>query len=129
MKVTRTEQIFLKENETISRMCHLSKNLYNQANYILRNQFRKHEKMTGYNDLAKQFSIPSGMEERDNYQKLPAQTAQWTIKKVVQSWSSFFMAVRTWKKHPDIFKGKPKPPGYRKRDGEYIQYSNLQMVN
>ena len=120
MKVTRTEQIFLKENETISRMCHLSKNLYNQANYILRNQFRKHEKVTGYNDLAKQFSIPSGMEERDNYQKLPAQTAQWTIKKVVQSWSSFFRAMRTWKKHPGIFMGMPKPPGYRKSGGEYM---------
>jgi putative transposase len=101
-------------------MCHLSKNLYNQVNYILRNQFRKHEKMTGYNDLAKQFSIPSDMKEHNNYQKLPAQTAQWTIRKAVQSWNSFFRALKTWKKHPDIFKGKPKPPGYKNRDGEFM---------
>ena len=120
MKVTRTEQIYLKENETISKMCHLSKNLYNQVNYILRNQFRKHEKMIGYNDLAKQFSIPSDMEEHNNYQKLPAQTAQWTIRKAVQSWNSFFRALKTWKKHPDIFMGKPKPPGYKNRDGEFM---------
>ena len=120
MKVNRTEQIYIRENSTISRMCHLSKNLYNQVNYILRNQFLNHEKLSGYNELAKQFSIPSDMKEHNNYQKLPAQTAQWTIRKVVQSWNSFFKALKTWKKHPDIFKGEPKPPGYRKRDGEYI---------
>ena len=120
MKVTRTEQIYLKENETISKMCHLSKNLYNQVNYILRSQFRKHEKLSGYNELTKQFSIPSDMEEHNNYQKLPAQTAQWTIRKVVQSWNSFFRALKTWKKHLDIFKGKPKPPGYKNRDGEFM---------
>ena len=120
MKVNRTEQIYIRENRTLSRMCHLSKNLYNQVNYILRNQFLNHEKLSGYNELAKQFSIPSDMEEHNNYQKLPAQTAQWTIRKVVQSWNSFFRALKTWKKHPDIFKGKPKPPGYKNRDGEFM---------
>ncbi len=120
MKVNRTEQIYIRENSTLSRMCHLSKNLYNQVNYILRNQFLNHEKLSGYNELAKQFSIPSDMEEHNNYQKLPAQTAQWTIRKVVQSWNSFFRALKTWKKHPDIFMGKPKPPGYKNRDGEFM---------
>ena len=46
MRVIRTEQIYIKENETVSRMCHLSKNLYNQANYVLRNQFLNHEKLS-----------------------------------------------------------------------------------
>ncbi|MCL4325363.1 MAG: transposase, partial [Candidatus Thermoplasmatota archaeon] len=90
MKVIRTEQIYIKKDETISHMCHLSKNLYNQVNYILLNQFLKHEKLSGYTVLAKQFSIPSDNEEYNNYQKLPAQTAQWTIKKLIQSWNPFF---------------------------------------
>ncbi|MGC8505151.1 MAG: RNA-guided endonuclease InsQ/TnpB family protein [Thermoplasmata archaeon] len=120
MKTTRTEQIHLKENETVSRMCHISKNLYNQVNYILRNQFLNHEKLIGYRALAKQFSKPSGIEDHDNFQKLPAQTAQWTIKKVVQSWNSFFKAMRAWKKHPDKFGGMPKPPKYKNRDGEFM---------
>ncbi len=107
MKVNRTEQIYIRENSTLSRMCHLSKNLYNQVNYMLKQQFLNHEKLSGYNELAKQFSIPSDMEEHNNYQKLPAQTAQWTIRKAVQSWNSFFRALKTWKKHPDIFKGTP----------------------
>jgi putative transposase len=48
MKTTITEKIYPKENETVSRMCHLSKNLFNQVDYILRNQFLNHEKLTEY---------------------------------------------------------------------------------
>ena len=120
MKVKRTEQIYLKENELVSMMCHYSKNLYNQTNYILRNQFINHEKMTGYNNLAKQFSIPSDIEKYNNYQKLPAQTAQWTIKKMKQAWSSFFEAMKSWKKQPERFLGMPKPPKYKEKNGEFM---------
>ena len=120
MRVIRTEQIYIKENETVSKMCHLSKNLYNQANYALRNQFLNHEKLSGYNVLAKQFSTPSGMEEHDNYQKLPAQTAQWTIRKVSMAWITFFKSLKAWKKHPEKFLGTPKPPKYRNKDGEFM---------
>ena len=81
MKVLRTEQIHIEGTDTISYLCHLSKNLYNQVNYILRGQFFKHERMISYKDLAKQFSRPSEVDENNNFQKLPAQTAQWTIKK------------------------------------------------
>ena len=78
MKVNRTEQIYIGKNATVSRACHLSSNLYNQVNYILRQQFLKHEKLSGYNALAKQFSIPSGNEDHDNYSKLPGScTAGW----------------------------------------------------
>ena len=51
MKVIRTEQIFIRGNGTVSTMCHISKNLFNQTNYILRNQFFSKEKTAGYKDL------------------------------------------------------------------------------
>ena len=82
MKIIRTEQIFIRGNGVISKMCHISKNLFNQTNYILRNQFFNHNRMPSYKALAKEFSIPSALEENNNFQKLLAQTAQWTIKKV-----------------------------------------------
>ena len=127
MKVKRTEQIYLKENELVSMMCHYSKNLYNQTNYILRNQFINHEKMTGYNNLAKQFSIPSDIEKYNNYQKLPAQTAQWTIKKMKQAWSSFFESMKEYGKHPEKYLGKPGIPKYKNRNGEFmIIFTNQQ---
>ncbi|BAB59919.1 hypothetical protein [Thermoplasma volcanium GSS1] len=120
MKVRRTEQIYLKENDTISYMCHLSKNLYNQVNYILRQQFLKGEKLTGYRDLVKLFQEPSEIEDHNNYQRLPAQTAQWTVKKTVMAWYSFFKSMKAWKKHPDKFKGRPRLPGYKETDGEFL---------
>ena len=120
MKIIRTEQIFIRDNGTVSKMCHISKNLFNQANYILRNQFFRKEKMAGYKELAKQFAEPSDMEENNNFQKLPAQTAQWTIKKVKQSWTSFFGALRSYKKNPELFNGVPKPPKYKHKNGEFM---------
>ena len=82
MKVIRTEQIFIRGNGAKSKMCHISKNLFNQTNYILRNQFFNKEKISSYKELAKEFAEPSALEENNNFQKLPAQTAQWTIKNV-----------------------------------------------
>ena len=95
MKVIRTEQVFIHGNGVISKMCHISKNLFNQANYILRNQFFREEKMASYKELAKEFAEPSALEENNNFQKLPVQTAQWVIKKVKQSWTSFFGSLRS----------------------------------
>ena len=51
--------------------------------------------MSSYKELAKEFAKPSDIEDNNNFQKLPAQTAQWTIKKVKDSWNSFFKALST----------------------------------
>jgi len=120
MKVKRTEQIYIGKNETISKLCHISKNLYNQTNYVLKQQFIKKEKLSSYNDLIKLFQNPSENDEENNYQKLPAQTAQWTIKKVKEAWSSFFKTMKEWKKHPEKFTEMPKPPKYKNKNGEFI---------
>ena len=120
MKVNRTEQIYIGGNDTVSMMCHLSKNLFNQANYVLRQQFIKKEKMAGYTDLVKLFQIPSEDDERNNYQKLPAQTAQWTIKKVKQAWNSFFRSIKEFRKQPEKFQGRPRMPKYKEKNGEFL---------
>ena len=120
MKVKRTEQIYIGENETISKLCHISKNLYNQSNYVLKQQFIKKEKLSSYNDLVKLFQNPSENDGENNYQKLPAQTAQWTIRKAREAWDSFFKAMRAWKKRPENFIEMPKPPKYKNKNGEFI---------
>jgi putative transposase len=120
MKIIRTEQIFIRGNGTVSTMCHISKNLFNQANYILRNQFFRKEKIAGYKELVKEFAEPSDIDENNNFQKLPAQTVQWTIKKVKQSWTSFFGALKAYKKNPELFNVVPKPPKYKHKNGEFM---------
>jgi transposase, IS605 OrfB family, central region len=120
MIIKRTEQVYIRGNDTISNMCHLSKNLYNQANYIVRQQFLHGERQTGYNNLVTLFQVPAKEDENNNYQKMPAQTSQWTIKYVKQAWNSYFKAMRAWKMHPEDFLEMPRIPKYKRVHGEYI---------
>lgn len=115
MKVIRREQIWLKGNRTIAELCHISKNLYNEANYIIRQELFKTGKWTLYNDLNKLLK-----ESSENYKALPAQTAQQILTLLDKSWKSFFKAIRVWKVHPEKFKERPRIPGYKKKDGEHI---------
>lgn len=112
--VLRTERIWLKTTESISLLTHLSKNLYNEANYIIRQQFFKTGKWTRYIELNRQ------LKDSQNYKALPAQTAQQTLKLVDKSWKSFFNALKVWKKHPEKFKERPRIPHYKKKNGEFI---------
>jgi len=103
----------MKANRIISKLCHLSKNLFNQANYIIKNAEKG--KWIRYGDLNKILK-----EESENYQSLPTQTSQQILKLLDKSWTSFFRAIRAWKKHPDKFLKKPNPPHYKKKNGEHI---------
>ena len=114
MKAIRTEQIWIKENDIIAELCHLSKNLYNEANYTVRQEFFNSGKWIHYNELNKLHK------ESENYKTLPAQTAQQILKNVDKNWMSFFKVIKLWKIHPEKFYAKPKPPKYKKKDGEFL---------
>lgn len=113
MKVVRAEQIWLPPDKTIGKLCRLSKNLYNQANYIINNA--EEGKRIRYSELDRILK-----EESENYNTLPAQTAQQILKLIDKSWTSFSRAITAWKQHPDKFKRKPNPPHYKKKNGEHI---------
>jgi putative transposase len=80
----------------------------------------KKEQMLSYPDLVKAFQMPFDNDENNNYLKLPAQTAQWTVKMVNHSWISFFRSIKEYAKHPEKFLGKPKMPKYKSKYGEFI---------
>lgn len=112
--MNRTEQIWLKPSTKISKLCHISKNLYNEATYIIRQEFFETGKWIRYYDLA--FRLKNS----ENYKELPAQTIQQNLKVVDMNWNSFFKAIKTWKKHPENFHEMPRLPHYKKKDGEFI---------
>jgi len=113
--VKRVEHIWLKDNKTFSSLAHLSKNLYNEANYIIRQEFFKKGKWIRYNELNKLL-----LEESENYRALPAQTAQHVLMLLDKSWKSFFKAIKIWKVHPEKFLRRPRIPGYKEKNGEHI---------
>ena len=116
-KVMRVEQIWVKPNKSVSKLCHLSKNLYNQANYIIKNA--KKGNWIRYNELDKILN-GKGTEPSENYKQLPSSVAQNVLNNLDKSWKSFFKIIKKWKIHPEKFLAKPNSPKYKKKNGEYV---------
>lgn len=114
MNVTRTEQIRLNGNPKLHELCHLAKNIYNEGNYIIRQEFISNGKWIRYNQLDKM------LQQSENYKSLPAQSAQQALKILDQDWKSFFKSIKEWKKNPSKFLGMPKLPHYKRKDGETL---------
>lgn len=123
MNVVRTEQIYLPHTNILSTLCHNSKNLYNEANYIVRQEMFKTKKWIRYNALA------MILKDSDCFKSLNAQTSQQTLKVLDRSWNSFFKAIKEWKIHPEKFLGRPKIPKYKPKDGENILIFTNQQVS
>lgn len=114
MIVTRTEIIQFDGNDGVSSMCHYSKNLFNQANYEIKQALSEEGKWLRYEKLNGLFK------GTENYGKMPAQSAQQTLKLIDKSWKSFFKSIKDWKKNSSNYFAMPKTPKYEKKNGEYI---------
>ena len=84
------EQHIIKSNNVLYKdldnLCFLSKNLYNQALYRIRQQFFEDKSFKNYYELNKELHD----ENQIDYRALPANTSQETLKLVNQNYSSFF---------------------------------------
>jgi putative transposase len=84
-----------------------AKNLYNAANYLVRQSFIGEQ---GYLDHVKVFHLIKGHEA---YKALPAKVSNQVLIQVHQAWKSFFEAMEAWQITPQKFLGRPKLPGYK----------------
>ena len=109
-----TEQIQLKNAKYLSHLCHLSKNLYNLANYYVRQELFYLGNWLRYYDLWYM------LKTKEPYRNLPSQTAQQVLKLLDKNWKSFFNSIKDQKIHPEKYRGIPKPPKYKKKNGEFI---------
>lgn len=116
-----TEQIQIKKTFHLSRLCHLSKNLYNAANYYIRQEFFYLGNWLKYNDLWYM------LKDKDVYQKLPSQTSQQIFRIVEQNWRSFFISLKKWKAEPRKHLHCPRPPKYKKKNREFTLFFTNQQ--
>ena len=88
------EQHIIKSNNVLYKdldnLCFLSKNLYNQALYRIRQQFFEDKSFKKYYELNKELHD----ENQVDYRALPANTSQETLKLVNQNYSSFFKSLQ-----------------------------------
>jgi putative transposase len=84
-----------------------SKNLYNAANYVVRQSFIHTGVYLNYHDMHRR------MKDHEAYNALPAKVAQWVLRLLDKNWQSFFAALAAWQEDPAPFLGRPKLPGYK----------------
>ena len=117
IKVQRAEQIIIRKDhpkyKLIDEMCYNSKNLYNEANYMIRQEFIANKNYLNYYDMNKEFKT------HENYKACFSQPANCTLRLLDKNWKSYFRAIKDWKKNPEKYLGMPKLPKYLKKDGRY----------
>jgi putative transposase len=109
---------------TIDAAAFASKNLYNAANYEMRQAFIHEGRSISYNQLDKL------MQSHEAYRALPAKVAQWVLRGLVNNWKSFREARESYKTDPSKFTGRPKLPKYKdKNDGRNLPVYTIQALS
>ncbi len=116
-----TEVMQVEYSLKLSELCHLAKNLYNLANWYIRQDFFNLNNFLTYYDL--DFILKT----KQVYQNLPSQTSQQILKCVTQNWKSYFKSIKEYSRNFRKFKKKPKIPKYKKKNGEsVVSFTNQQ---
>jgi putative transposase len=101
-----------------------SKNLYNAANYVVRQSFI-HEGM--YLTYAEVFHR---IKDQEAYQALPRKVSNDVLRLLDKNWRSFFKALAAWQGDPSAFLRRPKLPGYKdKQAGRNILIYDIQALS
>ena len=124
----QVEKHIFKSNNSIWKqiddLCFLSKNLYNFANYRVRQSFIFNNIYLGYNQL---YHL---IKTTEDYKALPAKVSQQVLKLLDRNWKSFFKASKSYQKAPSKFMGKPKLPKYKdKLKGRNILVYTIQAIS
>lgn len=122
MMSTRVEKHLIRPSSPYFAMlfefCHFAKNLYNHANYIVRDKFIHEHEIVGYAKLDK---ILKADKEYPDYRAMPlAQSAQQVLRLLDKNWKGYFVAAKDYKENPGKYLGRPKLPKYKKKDGLFI---------
>ncbi|HEX9414703.1 MAG TPA: transposase [Ktedonobacterales bacterium] len=101
-----------------------SKNLYNAANYVVRQSFIHTGVYLNYHEMHRR------MKDHEAYQALPAKVAQWVLRLLDKNWQRFFAALAAWQEDPSPFLGRPKLPGYKdKQQGRKLLVYTIQALS
>jgi len=123
-----TERHIIKSTEhrfaQIDELAFKSKNLYNAANYVIRQNFIYGWGYVNYNEMNRL------MKFHEAYKALPAKVSQQILMILDKNWKSFFEAVKAYKVDSSKFTGRPKLPKYKdKVKGRNILVYTIQAIS
>lgn len=108
----------------IDAACFASKNLYNAANYLVRQSFLHEGVYKGY------AVVYHEIKHHEAYKALPAKVGNDVLRLLDKNWKSFFKATKAWKIDPTSFVGRPALPKYKdKQKGRNILIYDSQALS
>ncbi len=110
--------------EEIDTLCFASKNLYNAANYVIRQHF-----IWGWGYL-NYTQIDKLMKSHEGYIALPAKVSQQILMVLDRNWRSFFAALKEYDENPEKFNARPRLPKYKdKTKGRNLLVYTVQAIS
>jgi IS605 OrfB family transposase len=108
----------------VDKLAFKSKNLYNRANYEIRQHFFETNQILSYNEMA------SRMQSEESYRELPRKVSQQVLRCLDRNWKAWKEATKAYRKNPSKFLGKPKLPKYKdKEKGRNLLVYTIQAIN
>jgi putative transposase len=108
----------------IDRAAFASKNLYNAANYLVRQSFI-HEGV--YLNFAAVYHL---IKNHEAYCALPRKVSNDVLRQLDHDWRAFFADLDAWKADPSKFVGRPRLPGYKeKQKGRNLLVYDIQAIS
>jgi putative transposase len=86
-----------------------AKNIYNAANFRLRQEYLFKQRYMPFAELATCFKQADLLPD----QRLPAKVVQQVLRQLDHAWRSFFAAQAEWEAQPEKFTGRPRLPQYK----------------
>ena len=118
MVTTKVERHIINKSHKMYNICDVycfrSKELYNVANYVIRQSFTKEGKYTPYAEMWKSFKT------NDYFKSIGSNSGQHVLKMLEKAWKSFFVAIKDYNINPAKYLGRPKIPSYLNKDGRYV---------
>ncbi len=108
-----TESHIINETSELNDLAFKCKNLYNKANYIIRQEF-----ISNGNYISK-FDMFTMAKDFDEYKLLPVRVGRGVLRTLDANWKSFFSCIKKWKTNKKLFIGKPNLPKYLPKNGKF----------
>ena len=108
------------EFSRLRSMCRTAKNLYNQAVYLIRQEYEATGAYLNYYAMDRRMKTVTNLEGAINYRLLKAGVSQQILRRLDKNYVAYFRALKTWKAAPEAFRGMPRPPKFLKDTANLI---------
>ena len=113
-----------REWKEVDDLSFKSKNLYNRANYEIRQHFFETNQILSYKEMAQR------MQTEESYCALPRKVSQQVLRGLDRNWKAWKEADKAYKKNPSKFLGQPRIPRYKdKEKGRNLLVYTIQAIS